>query len=238
MGFDLRRWNRRYFIRLKNRARASRVHPSQITSRPSRLPSARTRVERAGFLASRWSAPLYERPGRQEPRLLGLSRVDGRPDGRIPRPPHKRAVAGGAWSISEPERPRRRHRRGPRSVQSRLMPPASPLVGARGAGRAERGGDRSDGAARRRTRARRSGSEAGCLELVEKVVTQSRVAGVSRPECCRRCCGFLVSRPWPVVGRHTKAPAAAVEAAGGRGLWVYGSGVGGCGLVCRGEGGS
>lgn len=38
-------------------------------------------VEQAWFLASRWSAPLYERPGRQGPRLLGSAWVDGVRDG-------------------------------------------------------------------------------------------------------------------------------------------------------------
>jgi hypothetical protein len=40
---------------------------------------------------------------------------------------------------------------------------------------AERGGDGSDGAAGRRTRARRSGSDAGSLEDVEKVWTAGRL---------------------------------------------------------------
>lgn len=48
---------------------------------PASIPSAVDphTVERAWFMASRWSAPLYERPGRHGPRLLGLpgSTVDG-----------------------------------------------------------------------------------------------------------------------------------------------------------------
>jgi hypothetical protein len=44
-------------------------------------------VERAWFRASRWSAPLYERPGRPGPRLLGSAWVDGGRDGSIPRTP-------------------------------------------------------------------------------------------------------------------------------------------------------
>jgi hypothetical protein len=51
------------------------------------------------------------------------------------------------------------------------MPPGLPFVGARCAGRAERAGDRSDGPIGRRTRGRRSGSDAGSLEDVEKVWT-------------------------------------------------------------------
>lgn len=57
---------------------------------PSRLPSTHTYVERARALASRWSAPLYERPGRQGPCLLGLSWIDGRRDGSSP-PQHPTA---------------------------------------------------------------------------------------------------------------------------------------------------
>jgi hypothetical protein len=44
-------------------------------------------VERAWFMASRWSAPLYERPGRHEPRLLGSAWVDGGRDGSTLRTP-------------------------------------------------------------------------------------------------------------------------------------------------------
>jgi hypothetical protein len=44
-------------------------------------------VERAWFMASRWSAPLYERPGRHVPRLLGSAWVDGRGDESSPRTP-------------------------------------------------------------------------------------------------------------------------------------------------------
>jgi hypothetical protein len=60
-------------------------------------------------MASRWSAPLYERPGRHGPRLLGSAWVDGRRDGSSPAHATIRpALANGAPSISEPERPRRR----------------------------------------------------------------------------------------------------------------------------------
>jgi hypothetical protein len=66
------------------------------------------------------------------------------------------------------------------AVRSRLMPSASPIAGARGAGRAERGGDMSDGAAGRRTRARRSGSDAGFLSKWRQVSTVPAVrAGLS-----------------------------------------------------------
>lgn len=41
-------------------------------------------VERAWFMASRWSAPLDERPGRHRPRLLGSAWVDGGRDGEPP----------------------------------------------------------------------------------------------------------------------------------------------------------
>ena len=44
-------------------------------------------VERAWSVASRWSAPLYERPGRHGPRLLGSAWVDGGRDGSSPRTP-------------------------------------------------------------------------------------------------------------------------------------------------------
>jgi hypothetical protein len=101
-----------------------------------------------------------------------LARVDGRRDGS-PAPSHdERTDAGRAPSIPEPERPRRRHRLDLGCVVSSHALEL-PLVGARGVGRAERGGDRSDGAAGRRTRARRSGSGAGSLEPVEKVVTRA-----------------------------------------------------------------
>jgi hypothetical protein len=106
-----------------------------------------------------WAAPAGLAPGRWQ---TGWE---------LPHPSHdERAVAGRAPSISEPERPRRRHRL---DLGCALSPHAVglPLVGARGAGRAERGGDRSDGAAGRRTRARRSVSDAGCLDEVEKLVT-------------------------------------------------------------------
>src|SRR4051794_20821353 len=56
---------------------------------PAPIPSAVDphTVERAWLLASRWSALLYERPGRQEPRLLGSAWVDGGRDGSSPRTP-------------------------------------------------------------------------------------------------------------------------------------------------------
>lgn len=77
-------------------------HPkSAHHSTPAPIPSAVDphTVERAWPLVSRWSAPLYERPGHQGPRLLGFAWVDGGRDGsprnhprtrtrqRFPRPP-------------------------------------------------------------------------------------------------------------------------------------------------------
>jgi hypothetical protein len=101
-----------------------------------------------------WAATARLAPGRWQPGW------------KLPHPSHDaRAVAGRAWSILEPERPRRRHRLGPSLWAVVFSPHAAgqPLAGARGAGRAERGGDRSDGAAGRRTRARRSVGDAGSL---------------------------------------------------------------------------
>jgi hypothetical protein len=73
---------------------------------PSRLPSAHTYVERARCRASRWSAPLYERPGRPVPCLLGLSWVDGRRDGSSPtstmRGQHARTAPPPSRSLSAP----------------------------------------------------------------------------------------------------------------------------------------
>lgn len=50
---------------------------------PAPIPSAFDphTVEQAWSLASRWSSPLHERPGRQGPRLLGFAWVEGRRDG-------------------------------------------------------------------------------------------------------------------------------------------------------------
>jgi hypothetical protein len=58
-----------------------------------------------------------------------------------------------------------------RTVWSHLMPPANPPMRA---ALAERGADGSDGPIGRRTRGRRSVSDAGCLEDVEKVWTARR----------------------------------------------------------------
>src|SRR5262245_63921983 len=59
------------------------------TLSPAPIPSAVDphTVERAWFMASRWSAPLYERPGRHGPRLLGSDWVDGGWDGSSLRTP-------------------------------------------------------------------------------------------------------------------------------------------------------
>ncbi|MFG2636228.1 tyrosine-type recombinase/integrase [Streptomyces sp. NPDC048362] len=64
-----------------------RPDPTTHPELPSRPPSTHTTVERAWSMASRWSAPLYERPGRQGPRLLGSAWVDGGRDGSSPRTP-------------------------------------------------------------------------------------------------------------------------------------------------------
>jgi hypothetical protein len=68
------------------REEAAHLNPP-LTSAP--IPSAVDphTVERAWFMASRWSAPLYERPGRHGPRLLGSAWVDGGRDGSTPRTP-------------------------------------------------------------------------------------------------------------------------------------------------------
>ncbi|KAF2778914.1 hypothetical protein STPH1_3576 [Streptomyces sp. OM5714] len=67
------------------------IEPPQPTTSPAPIPSAVDphTVERAWFRASRWSAPLYERPGRPGPRLLGSAWVDGGRDGSTPRTPQR-----------------------------------------------------------------------------------------------------------------------------------------------------
>lgn len=91
--------------------RAPGHHSPQL---PSRLPSTHTHVERTRCRASRWSAPLYERPGRPVPCLLGLSWVDGRRDGSsppqpstgrhprtAPRPSRSQSAPAGGMSVTE-----------------------------------------------------------------------------------------------------------------------------------------
>lgn len=65
------------------------TEPRNPPPSPASIPSAVDphTVERAWFMASRWSAPLYERPGRHGPRLLGSAWVDGGRDGSSPRTP-------------------------------------------------------------------------------------------------------------------------------------------------------
>jgi hypothetical protein len=77
------------------------------TSHPAPIPSAVDphTVERAWFRASRWSAPLYERPGRPGPRLLGFAWVDGGRDGSTHAHPYGPAVGDGAPSIPVPADP-------------------------------------------------------------------------------------------------------------------------------------
>ncbi|RVU20803.1 hypothetical protein EOT10_25940 [Streptomyces antnestii] len=57
-------------------------------------------------MASRWSALLYERPGRHGPRLLGFAWVDGGRDGSPPRSPrtgrHSRTAPPPSQSLSAP----------------------------------------------------------------------------------------------------------------------------------------
>ncbi|MEU0586265.1 hypothetical protein ABZ337_21710, partial [Streptomyces sp. NPDC006132] len=62
-------------------------------------------VEQAWFMASRWSAPLYERPGRHGPRLLGSAWVDGVRDGSSRTRHYGPAVGYGAPSIPVPADP-------------------------------------------------------------------------------------------------------------------------------------
>ncbi len=151
-------------------------------------------VERAWFMASRWSAPLYERPGRHGPRLLGSAWVGGGRDGSSPRTPLRtrsrkrrplhpgagRSPAGGiALTV---RRPMRSSTHGHRPY---------PHVGARrrsvrGAGRRQ---ERS--AQRSRERARRSGAQPG-LEPVKKVVTQV-AAGMCHSGAAYRSGRLLIS---------------------------------------------
>jgi hypothetical protein len=67
----------------RRQAVAASMLPTATFSPPAPIPSAVDphTVERAWFRASRWSAPLYERPGRPGPRLLGSAWVDGGRDG-------------------------------------------------------------------------------------------------------------------------------------------------------------
>lgn len=72
-------------------AESDRLRPTHTSPplTPAPIPSAVDphTVERAWFMASRWSAPLYERPGRPGPRLLGSAWVGGGRDGSSPRTP-------------------------------------------------------------------------------------------------------------------------------------------------------
>lgn len=81
-------------------------HPnSRLT--PAPIPSAVDphAVERAWSMASRWSAPLYERPGRHGPRLLGFAWVDGGRDGSPLTRHNGPAIGDGAPSIPVPADP-------------------------------------------------------------------------------------------------------------------------------------
>ncbi len=110
-------------------------------------------VGRAWFMASRWSAPLYERPGRHGPRLHGSAWVDGRRDGstlahatarrhsRTAPPPSRSlsAPAGGSfspWLRPSRSRPRAVARCGPRGT---ALGPKGQRGRAQGPARAVRG---------------------------------------------------------------------------------------------------
>lgn len=83
-------------------------NPLNPSPTPAPIPSAVDphTVERAWFRASRWSAPLYERPGRPGPRLLGSAWVDGGRDGSHPQTrPYGPAGGHGAPSIPVPADP-------------------------------------------------------------------------------------------------------------------------------------
>ncbi|MDQ0716507.1 hypothetical protein QFZ55_005959 [Streptomyces luteogriseus] len=171
-------WPRGDFLR-RIRLPAPNPLPSPHPT-PAPIPSAVDphTVERAWSLASRWSAPLYERPGRQGPRLLGFAWVDGRRDGSSPRTPLLRpALASGAPAISEPERPRRRHALSvARAPRFSTHDPACFTCGrasAQPAGAGRRQERRRSGAGKR---ARRSGAQPG-LDEVEKPVTASLSPG-------------------------------------------------------------
>jgi hypothetical protein len=135
---------------------------------PAPIPSAVDphTVERAWFMASRWSAPLYERPGRHGPRLLGFAWVDGGRDGSPPRSPRcarglerrpfppgaGRSPAGGIVLD-----------RGPKSSGARLMT-SGPIHCGRASAQSGRSGPEAGAAPRAEPGARPAErSAAGCL---------------------------------------------------------------------------
>lgn len=147
----------------------------QLTTSSAPIPSAVDphTVEQARCLASRWSAPLYERPGRQVPCLLGSAWVDGGRDGSSPRTP----------PTARSRRRRPLHPGAGRSPAGGTVLTGAALCGARlmatgpihmwarvGAARAERAGGRSVARSGAGKRARRSGAQPG-LDEVEKPVT-------------------------------------------------------------------
>ncbi|CAM5726784.1 hypothetical protein STENM223S_07037 [Streptomyces tendae] len=145
---------------------ASGLHPLLVPPpSPTPIPSAVDphTVERAWPLASRWSAPLYERPGRQGSRLLGSAWVDGRRDGELPAPATLGRHSPAARPISEPERPRRRHLFDLR-VTSTLLPAARSAP----PGAASRGADRRQAAPQRR----RAPAPCAGLDQVGKVLSR------------------------------------------------------------------
>ncbi|BAC71705.1 hypothetical protein SAVERM_3993 [Streptomyces avermitilis MA-4680 = NBRC 14893] len=99
-------------------------------------------VEQAWFMASRWSAPLYERPGRHGPRLLGSAWVDGVRDGSHPTHAPTDPQPGTAPPLSRCRPiPRRRHRsdRGRSHAAVVSWPSARCCARGTGAGRAGAG---------------------------------------------------------------------------------------------------
>lgn len=149
---------------------------------PSRLPSARTPVERAWFLASRWSALLYERSGRQGPRLLGLP---GSMAGAMGAPSPRRTCR--RWwvrSILEPERPRRRHALAP-AAGCRVLPHASGLPTRTRVGEARRAGRRQERGRSRSRDAAGGAQRSRELDEVEKPVTGPSGDGAPFGECAQ-----------------------------------------------------
>lgn len=127
-------------------AESDRLRPTHTSPplTPAPIPSAVDphTVERAWFMASRWSAPLYERPGRPGPRLLGSAWVDGGRDGSTPRTPPTSPQPGMAPTPSRCRPiPRRRHclDRGPLYAVVDSWPPALSTCGRASAQRGRSG---------------------------------------------------------------------------------------------------
>lgn len=149
---------------------------------PAPIPSAVDphTVERAWFRASRWSAPLYERPGRPGPRLLGSAWVDGGRDGSPQRSPR--------WARSRVRRPLHPRVRAPPPEAfpcpwivvsgDRRLASALSLCG-RASAQPGRSGPKAGAAAPSGAVSPPGGAERRrALEPVEKVVTQSVCRGL------------------------------------------------------------